>query len=371
MYYYFLLNARFNDYNTAYDNSINRELNSYMKGVYFMSITAKELAKILNLSEAAVSMALNDKPGVSTETRKRVLETAHNYAYDFTKIKKPSKSSGIIYLLIYRKHGAVISNNSFFDVLIESINENCSANVYRLYSHHVYEYAAESVTNQLNHLIKSECDGVILLGTEMYKEDFFPFVYLTLPIVVVDTYFNSVKMDCVNINNVQGAQQATHFLIQRRQKMPGYLHSSYSIHNFEERADGYYQALRMAGFAASTAIVHQLPPYMDGAHAEMLAILDNNEPIADSYFADNDLIAAGAMKAFKERGYRIPEDIAIVGFDNVPMCTYLEPNLTTVKVPVKYMGKMAVERLISVINSKQYMPIKIEVNTNLIKRRSV
>ena len=110
---------------------------------------------------------------------------------------------------------------------------------------------------------------------------------------------------------------------------------------------------------------------MDGAHAEMLAILDNNEPIADSYFADNDLIAAGAMKAFKERGYRIPEDIAIVGFDNVPMCTYLEPNLTTVNVPVKYMGKMAVERLISVINSKQYMPIKIEVNTNLIKRRSV
>lgn len=157
-----------------------------------MSITAKELAKILNLSEAAVSMALNDKPGVSTETRKRVLETAHNYAYDFTKIKKPSKSSGIIYLLIYRKHGAVISNNSFFDVLIESINENCSANGYRLYSHHVYEYAAESVTNQLNHIIKSECDGVILLGTEMYKEDFFPFVYLTLPIVVVDTYFNSV-----------------------------------------------------------------------------------------------------------------------------------------------------------------------------------
>ena len=158
MHYYFLLNARFNDYNTAYDNSINRELNSYMKGVYFMSITAKELAKILNLSEAAVSMALNDKPGVSTETRKRVLETAHNYAYDFTKIKKPSKSSGIIYLLIYRKHGAVISNNSFFDVLIESINENCSANGYRLYSHHVYEYAAESVTNQLNHIIKSECD---------------------------------------------------------------------------------------------------------------------------------------------------------------------------------------------------------------------
>ena len=67
-----------------------------MKGVYFMSITAKELAKILNLSEAAISMALNDKPGVSTETRKRVLETTHNYSYDFTKSKKPSKSSGVI-----------------------------------------------------------------------------------------------------------------------------------------------------------------------------------------------------------------------------------------------------------------------------------
>ena len=90
--------------------------------------------------------------------------------------------------------------------------------------------------------------------------------------------------------------------------------------------------MQMAGFAASKAIVHQLSPYMDGAHAEMLAILDNNEPIADSYFADNDLIAAGAMKAFKERGYRIPEDVAIVGFDNVPMCTSSQAEQRTITI---------------------------------------
>ena len=92
--------------------------------------------------------------------------------------------------------------------------------------------------------------------------------------------------------------------------------------------------------------------------------------MADCYFADNDLIAAGAAKALKEAGYRIPQDIAIVGFDNMPICTYIEPTLTTIHVPKQYMGRMAVQRLHERICDPDSFPIKLEISTTLQKRKS-
>ena len=103
----------------------------------------------------------------------------------------------------------------------------------------------------------------------------------------------------------------------------------------------------------------------------MIEILNRNEPLASCYFADNDEIAIGAMRAFKEKGYRIPEDISIVGFDNIPYSTYVDPPLTTIDVPKAYMGTIAAKRLITVIEEKVTAHLKIEMNTNLIIRQSV
>lgn len=336
-----------------------------------MSITAKELAKILGLSEAAVSMALNGKPGVSTETRRRVLETAHNHSYDFTRLKKSSKIIGTINYIIYRKYGAVlkVQNTAFFDVLITAIEEHCKSNGYRLVTTNIFE--GPDVEKQLKRAITSDCIGILIQGTEMQKEDFFPFSYISLPIVVLDTFIDSTKMDCVLMNNEEGAYKATRFLIKKKQAQPGYLRSSYNIHNFESRADGFYKAIRDSGMSPSNSVVHSLSPSMEGAYADMTEILKNGTEIASCYFADNDLIAAGAMKAFKDFGYEIPKDIGFVGFDNISMCTYIEPNLTSINVPIRYMAETAVKRLISIIDDDHYRPVKIEVNTNLIRRQSV
>lgn len=336
-----------------------------------MSITAKELAKILNLSEAAVSMALNGKPGVSTQTRSRVLETAHNYSYDFTKIKKSRTNEGTLDYITYRKDGAVlkVQGTAFFNTLTDHLESYCRKKGYKLSTHTIT--SGNDVDEQLEKSISSNCVGVILLGTEMTKEDFFPFAYISKPIVVLDTFFNSTKMDFVLMNNVEGAYQATRFLIKKRHTQPGHLQSSYRMFNFESRADGFRKALHDSGLSSSNSIIHSLSPSMDGAYADMVEILKHGEEIANCYFADNDLIAAGAMKALKDYGYRIPKDVGIVGFDNISLCTYLDPNLTTINVPIRYMVEMAVDRLISVINAKNYRPIKIEVNTNLVMRQSV
>ena len=189
--------------------------------------------------------------------------------------------------------------------------------------------------------------------------------------MLLDVYLNQIKRDCVLINNVQGAYRAVDYLITQTQKQPGYLRSSYRISNFEERADGFYKAVRTHGMSSSKSIVHSLTPSVDGAFADMMEIIAQGEELAGCYFADNDLIAIGAMKALQKSGYRIPEDIAIVGFDNVPMSSYIEPALTTVHVPKRYMGEMAVARIVDLLRARQFVPIKLEVNTNLVKRRSI
>ncbi|MEE1242294.1 LacI family DNA-binding transcriptional regulator [Frisingicoccus sp.] len=336
-----------------------------------MSITAKELAKMLNLSEAAISMALNDKPGVSTKTRRMVIAAAEKYGYDFTKIKHSQKTKGTINYIVYRKDGAIlkIQQTPFFLSLTESIAEHCKEKGYELVTITISDDTEVSL--QLERAITPDCVGIILLGTEMHKEDFFPFAYIPYPIVALDTYFNSTKMDCILMNNDDGAYSATRFLMKRHQTQPGYLRSSYSMHNFDSRAEGFNRALRDGGLSPSNSLVHYLSPSMEGAYADMIEILKNGTKPADCYFADNDLIAAGAMKAFKEWGYKIPEDIGIIGFDNIPLCTYIEPKLSSVNVPIHYMGETAVDRLLEVIHAKHYRPVKIEVSTNLIVRDSV
>ena len=102
----------------------------------------------------------------------------------------------------------------------------------------------------------------------------------------------------------------------------------------------------------------------------MKEIIENREELASCYFADNDLITMGAMKALKEAGYRIPQDIAIAGFDNLPFSKVIEPALTTINVPKHYMGEMATSRLITLLHDPKASPIKLKIATSLIERRS-
>lgn len=334
-----------------------------------MGITAKELAKRLNLSEAAVSMALNNKPGVSTETRKRIIEYARNEGYDFTRKSSSKAASGNINVIIYRKHGAVVTDTPFFSSLLDGIN-----NEYKISHYHinmVYLYKEDDVVQQLDAIMYAGCIGIILLATEMSREDFEPFRRLSIPVVILDNYFETAYRDCIQINNRQGAYLATDYLISHRKKQPGYLHSSYYIHNFEERSEGFHQAVKANGMSVSNSITHLLSPSLEGAYADLLSQLQQGCKVADCYFADNDLIAAGAMRAFREMGYHLPKDIAIIGFDNIPMCAYLIPNLTTIEVPKQYMGKMAALRLNQILESNDWVPVKTEINTVIVERKSV
>ena len=121
----------------------------------------------------------------------------------------------------------------------------------------------------------------------------------------------------------------------------------------------------------ANSITHTLSPSIEGAFSDMLEILERKDTLAHSYFADNDLIAIGAIKALKLKGYRIPEDIAIAGFDNISESRIVEPSLTTVDIPRIFMGQTAARQLIQQITTPVPHTVKIEISTKLVKRFSV
>ena len=334
-----------------------------------MTITAKELAQKMGISATAVSMALNNKPGVSTQTRAEVIRLAEEYGYDFTKIKKNSSPNGSIYIISYKTHNAILAYAPIFNELFDGIKMECHKRNFKVKSIQFYE-KTDNLEECFCDLRISDCCGIILVGTEMREEVCKAFLSLGFPIILLDTYNNSLNCTSVLINNVQGAYLATDYLISILQTQPGYLRSSYSIPNFTERQDGYFRAIKENGMSPSRSIIHTLSPSIENAMADMLEIIDRKDTLAKAYFADNDILAIGAMKAFKLRGFKIPEDVSFIGFDNISESRIIEPALTTMDVPRLYIGQTAAKLLIEQIETKILHTSKVEISTKMIKRLS-
>lgn len=335
-----------------------------------MPITAKELAAKLGLSESAVSLALNDKPGVSPATKLRVINAAKEFGYNFSrKGQSPGTKKGTICLVIYKKSGAVVDDTPFFSALTDGINIGCRRSQYDCVIRYLYE--DDGISDQIYTLETSKFAGIILLATEIDEKTLKDFLSVRTPMVVLDAYFEKLDFNYIIINNIQGAYMATEYLIKKRRVQPGYLRSDYWISNFDQRADGFYKAIRANGMSTSKTHVLHLTPSQEGAYADMKHLLEIGEKPVNCYFADNDLIAIGAMMALKEAGYRIPEDVAIVGFDDIPACEYVIPSLSTIMVPKLFMGETASSRMIQLIEHGNNKSLKIEVSTSLVKRKSV
>lgn len=332
-----------------------------------MSISAKELAAKIHLSPATVSMVFNNRSGVSEATKKIVLEAAKKYDY------VPSKTSTLgkwaIQLVIYQKHAMVVSDTPFFLQVIEGITQECTekngiVNI-------SYLTGSADVQQQIKNLSSISGDGIILLATEMGREDFNILQGLEVPVVVLDCYYDDLDYDCIVINNSQGAYCATDYLVRMGHRRIGYLHSSVSISNFAERAAGYRKALEAYGIPVDERYQLQLSSMSVQGYQDMVRILEQKPELAEAYFADNDIIAAAAMKAFQEYGYRVPEDISIVGFDDMPLCDIMNPPLSTMRVDKGQLGRTAVECLLARMNGAKYGKMKIALQTSLVCRESV
>ena len=335
-----------------------------------MATKAKDIAKILGISTSTVSLVLNNKGGISEETRRKVLDTAAKLGFEKRKSQDQREKTPGIQFVIYKKHGNVVSDTPFFSELSEGISTQARNEGYT--PHIIYFYSQHNIEEQLESLNSSDSEGIILLATEMDYSDISIFAAINQPIVLLDSYFDNGAFDCIVINNEQGAYSATKYLMDMGHTDIGYLHSSVEINNFNERLNGYFRAVssRPQTYNSIKNIV-KVSSTIDGAYADMMKYLKSGAPVPRAFFADNDIIATSCVRALKDMGYKIPDDISIVGFDNMPISELTRPALTTIHVPKTRLGVLAVMRLIDVINGRAAEKIKVSVSTELITRDSV
>ena len=157
-----------------------------------MTITAKELAQKLGLSATAISMALNNKPGVSTETRRMVIKAAEKYGYDFTKLSLKKNKASEIYCIMYESHNAILKYTPIFSELTEGISHVCRKEGYRLKIIQINENM-DDIQKWLEDIRVSECAGIILLGTEISLNSAKLFSSLAIPVVLLDLL---ILQDC-------------------------------------------------------------------------------------------------------------------------------------------------------------------------------
>ncbi|MCD8231151.1 MAG: LacI family DNA-binding transcriptional regulator [Clostridiales bacterium] len=334
-----------------------------------MSISAKELAAILGVSPATISMVFNNKPGISEATREMVYNAAAQYGYVNKKAEKNTADAPVIQFVTYKKHEQIIANTPFFSELTEGITQESSLQHCALHMSYIHEPG--NIGEQIEALKSINCIGILLLATEMAPSDFNWFRDFPVPIVVLDCYYDSIDFDCVLINNTQGAYQATNYLIRCGHTRIGHLHSNVICGNFNERATGFRDALFAHDLPVADAITHKLSPTSQRGFQDMMQILEEEPELAEAYFADNDIIAAAAMKAFQAHGYRIPEDISIIGFDDMPLCDMMNPALSTMNVPKKELGAMGVRKLLSRAEKSYGFHTKTSLSTSLVVRESV
>lgn len=333
-----------------------------------MSITSKELADILNVSPATVSMVLNNKQGISEETRDMVLKAAKEYDLQVKKVPS-AKSKLSLQYIIYKKSGEVVGDTPFFSQVTEGIIQECQQRDCTLKMS--YFYGNDDFEPQFEEILKKKCSGILLLGTEMDLDTFEHFKKLDIPLVLMDCYHDDIDINTVLINNTQGAYAATNNLIKHGHKKIGYLKSKVRINNFKERADGYYKALRQNNIPFDHPYVLEISPEAKQGYIDMCNILQNKPELATAYFADNDIVAAAAIRAFKDYNYKIPDDISVIGFDDMPECQVISPPLSTMNVDKKKLGALAVSRLTEVVRNIDGAVIKLALSTQLVERESV
>lgn len=329
-----------------------------------MKISIKKISEVTGFSPATVSNALNYKKGVNADTASKILKTAYDLGYfeenRITKIK----------FVMFKRKGVVVEDTPFFPAMISGVEQECRACGMEMSLCNL-DKRDPDYQEQVNWLMRDKAAAVILLGTEMMDEDSELIRGLTCPLVVIDYWKEDMSFDAVLINNADSARMATEYLIANGHTEIGYLQGRMRIKPFRSRSVGYQTALQKAMLPLRKEFVVTLSPTMDGAYEDMRKFLSGNPGMPTAFFADNDIIALGAMKAMSERGIRIPDDVSIVGFDDLTFSSISNPPLTTLRVPKQEMGRIAVRRLRDILQDNDSLRLKTQVCTQFIERDSV
>ncbi|MDR6881966.1 LacI family DNA-binding transcriptional regulator [Bacillus sp. 3255] len=337
----------------------------------------EDIARLAGVSKSAVSLALSGKSGISTETRERVLEIARESGYS----PKPRAAAADTALkslsfLVFTNSGIVLESyyqQPFFRELIHFIEDRCRSKGYSLLFSSVDR---EHLEREVRLLAEDrQTDGIILLGNNLTPEEIGDLSHRLGPhLVVLDNCFDKLPVHFVAINNFMGAYQAGTHLWENGHREIGYIASNVRIQNFEERKTGFLEALQERGLDINPVHTFAVAPTMlssqEDLKGQLQAYMAENRPLPTAFFCECDYIAISALKTLNDLGIRVPEQVSVVGFDNISESRIVSPELTTVHVEKQRMAQLAVDLLIESIEQGVEATSKVRVDTRLVVRQS-
>lgn len=339
-----------------------------------MRLKNKDIAEALGISTTAVSLALNNRPGVSEVTRRKVLELVSDSTMEAMlnlndEAGSPARS---VLLNVHKKHGHIITDKPFFSDVVEAAQQELLRQGYNMIlSHYVPE---QNLPQYIQYIKGLPISGMILMATEMDTEDLAYYKEVDVPIMLMDSVFDLEDTDSVSLDNEADLFRAVHYAVQMGHRRIGYLQSAIPINNFTHRMDGFMKGLRHFGLEQEDHPVITLPCDVQGAYREMSAFLDRLPPdyrMPTLFLSDLDYITFGAMSALKEHGYRIPEDVSMIGYDDVSTASVSDPPLTTLRVSHAEIGRFAAKVLLDRLGRVPGRPVTMRISSEFMIRDSV
>jgi LacI family transcriptional regulator len=329
-------------------------------------LTIRQVAKLAGTSRSSVSRVLNGHPNVSPEVRKQVQEVIAETGYRPDPVARSlsnrrSKIIGLVVPLAIRS----LFDDPFFPRLIQGISQGCTTHDYTL---SLFLFHSQEEEEKLSGGISRNqlLDGVIITATRTGDALIPRLLENQVPLVVQGRH-EDPRVSYVDVDNVTGAATAvTHLLrlgYQRISTITGPLDSTAA----QDRTQGYLDALQDRGQLVDDALIVRGDFTQAGGNEAMQRLLPH-EP--DAVFIASDTMAMGALQAIREAGLTVPDDIALVGFDDLPHATMVDPPLTTVRQPIRRMGVLAVEMLIDGLENGAEPPRHIVLPAELVIRNS-
>ena len=329
-----------------------------------MKPSIRTISQLTGFSVSTVSNALNGKRGVNKETAEQIHKVAEEIGYSL------DPKVNHIRLVIYTDSGSVVNDSPFFTLMFAGIEKECRKFGYSVMPQWLNRSSPE-YDKQLAGLLSESSSALMVLGTEMEEAEAAKFVDAVGPVVILDNWYENLPFDAILIDNTDAVCNAVNQLIAKGHKKIGYLCGKVEIKNFYYRKQGYLRALLESGLEYNPKYTFPLTTNMQDAYQDMLEVLQNTQELPTAFFCDNDMIALGAMRACQQCGYRIPEDISFIGFDDLSFSAISNPPLTTVKVYNEELGSAAVRRLVELVNYGKEYRSKIQISSQFVERNSV
>lgn len=336
-----------------------------------MKHTLESIAKLAGVSRGTVSRVVNGQPGVKEASRQAVLRIIEETGY-YPNAQARSLAGGRtenIGVVVFGLHPNVLSHHIFYEVL-QGIQTYSAANDYDMLL-----FANRSVTDQdywKRIGERRKVDGLIIMGEQIRKEYLQYFRKLGIPFVLVGKrIYDGLPLQCVTSDYRSGAYQAARHLIARGRRKLAYVQGLLDTYHENERYTGFALALEEAGIALDRERLIAGEAMEEQAYARMNAQLRSGVQV-DGVFAGNDLMAIGAIKALRDNDLRVPEDVSVVGYDDIQAAAYHSPPITTVRQDKQRLGMEALDLLLAIIRGDcdQHEPKDVMISSELIIRES-